>query len=48
MHTVASRDETMSRTAILCVIINLLYVGAASVAVKELGVLCVCVCVTDF
>lgn len=47
MHTIASRDETMSRTAIRCEIINLLYICAASVAVKELGVLCVCVCVTD-
>jgi hypothetical protein len=37
MPTIASRDEAVSRTAMLCEIINLLYIGAASVAVKEFG-----------
>jgi len=45
MHTIASRDEAMRRTALLGEIIDLLYIGVASVAVKEFDFVCVCVCV---
>lgn len=41
MHTIASRDEGISRTSLLGEIIDLLYIGEASVAVKEFDFLCV-------